>query len=529
MIRSAISSEGFRSRFALVLLGVWVSGLALLLTQSLRACGGMLIYTLDDPYIHMAVAEGLIQGEYGINVGEFAAPCSSILYPFLLAAAEVIGLGMYGPFLLNSIAMAGAVYGVGRIFSEYLFPSGLMALPDKLFYLSFGILFCLCVNAWGLVMTGMEHSLHLLAVVLAIRELLKIGSNPAAPVSWSLIACIVLMPLVRFEGAAMAALVILVLWSLRRRREAVWSSILLIVVMTCWFGFMYRVGLPFFPSSVQLKSSIAYRIAEQHDFWRIGYSTAGNVWSALKQRQGTIFIFMLLILAWRLKFSHKELTRHIRIVSTIAFFGGVAHLLFGRFGWFSRYEIYALCLVLLGCLLSMQEHRSARWARPACLAALILICYPYARTTFESPAASRNIYQQQYQMHRFAVDYWRRPIAVNDLGWVSYRNPNYTLDLYGLGSEHVRLMRLSGSWNAEAMSRLARDRDVGLVMIYEEWYATCLPSSWSKVAVLQTSQVTSAYAEVSFYATDSAYLPELRSTLEAFSETLPDGASLRIE
>src|SRR5581483_7242562 len=46
---------------------------------------GMLVYTLDDAYIHLALAERILGGTYGINLHEVAAPASSILWPFLLA------------------------------------------------------------------------------------------------------------------------------------------------------------------------------------------------------------------------------------------------------------------------------------------------------------------------------------------------------------------------------------------------------------------------------------------------------------
>ena len=45
---------------------------------SVRFAGGVLIYSLDDPYIHLALARTIQQGGYGINVGEWASPSSSI-------------------------------------------------------------------------------------------------------------------------------------------------------------------------------------------------------------------------------------------------------------------------------------------------------------------------------------------------------------------------------------------------------------------------------------------------------------------
>ena len=45
---------------------------------------GEFTYTLDDPYIHLALAKNIWMGNYGINMTELSAPSSSILWPFLL-------------------------------------------------------------------------------------------------------------------------------------------------------------------------------------------------------------------------------------------------------------------------------------------------------------------------------------------------------------------------------------------------------------------------------------------------------------
>src|SRR5262245_18537055 len=45
---------------------------------------GHLVYNLDDPYIHLALAENIARGQYGVNLEEVSAPSSSILWPLLL-------------------------------------------------------------------------------------------------------------------------------------------------------------------------------------------------------------------------------------------------------------------------------------------------------------------------------------------------------------------------------------------------------------------------------------------------------------
>ena len=62
--------------WALALLGV---GFAVELVAILRLNAGRFTYTLDDPYIHLALAERIRRGLYGINPGEAASPASSLL------------------------------------------------------------------------------------------------------------------------------------------------------------------------------------------------------------------------------------------------------------------------------------------------------------------------------------------------------------------------------------------------------------------------------------------------------------------
>ena len=62
--------------------------------------GGGFSYTLDDPYIHLALAENILRGHYGVNLQEFSSPSSSVLWPFLLVPlvafshADLVLLGL---------------------------------------------------------------------------------------------------------------------------------------------------------------------------------------------------------------------------------------------------------------------------------------------------------------------------------------------------------------------------------------------------------------------------------------------------
>lgn len=81
---------------------LFVLPVSVLLLSVLAINGGTLIYTLDDPYIHIDLARQIFAGHYGINPGEFSAPSSSVLWPFILAPFTPLGpVQLWLPLVLN--------------------------------------------------------------------------------------------------------------------------------------------------------------------------------------------------------------------------------------------------------------------------------------------------------------------------------------------------------------------------------------------------------------------------------------------
>ena len=213
----------------------------------------------------------------------------------------------------------------------------------------------------------------------------------------------------------------------------------------------------------------------------------------------------------------------------------IAHLLFGSFGGLLRYQSYALAMGAAGTLILWHRTIARAISRPsmvapivASLALLIFGFWPMV-VIAATPQASRSTYEHQYQMHRFAVDFYKRPIAVNDLGWVSYRNPNYVLDLWGLGSEAARQARLVArkpGW----MDRLVSARRIGLVVIYPNWFEGDIPSRWRRLAVLRGAhgQGTAGGEDTVFLATSPESEAEALAALRAFAGAIGPAATLTI-
>jgi hypothetical protein len=132
-------------------------------------------------------------------------------------------------------------------------------------------------------------------------------------------------------------------------------------------------------------------------------------------------------------------------------------------------------------------------------------------------------------MHRFVNDFYRAPVAVNDLGLVSYHNPNFVLDLGGLASEKARLLIANGA-DADDYRELVESSNVHLVIIYDDWFSGQVPDSWIKVASMDLSRerISSAEAEVQFYSTDASSASKLLPELQAFRKSLPPRIKLTI-
>lgn len=501
----------------------WLLSFVGLVLFCLDLCEGHLIYSLDDPYIHLAVAKHILHGGYGVNAGEAASPSSSILYPYLLAATMLIGLKSYGALLINMIAMGFAVWLLLDSFWRFVGDNKRQRICAQIL----SPLLIVAINAYGLPMTGMEHSLHVLAVIVAMRGLVHLYEKKE--VTPQLCATIILMPFLRFEGLALSVAAIASMFAVGKKREASWISVVIVSGLGAWALYMHALGLPFLPSSVQMKSDFARGLQNSLGLSGLLKSMAQNVHDSFTVWWGSIFA--LAIGCFGISFFYagrKNLKSPHILLSGVALFALTAHMLFGRFGWFNRYEVYAVTIMLIGSIYLLgpsmgcaYEHWPQKIGRIGFIIILACIGWHYAKGTIATPWAARNIYEQQYQMHRFAADYFPHRVAVNDLGWVAYGNDAYVLDLLGLGSEKAREAKLSGPITAEVNAKLVNDADIDYAMIYDVSFQGVIPSGWCKLGIMQTPRVITGAVDVSFYAIKPSVIAEMNQALDRFVPTLP--------
>lgn len=480
---------------------------------------GVLVYTLDDPYIHLALSENIWNGHYGINSNEFSAPSSSILWPLIISPFSRYE---YAPFIINVIAAIATSFFFTKIllitFSDNNKPLKPIVVSIAV------ILLLLATNIIGLPFSGMEHSLQVLLVSIVAYGLIVEVEKKRVDL-WLLIT-IAIAPLVRYECMAISVAAIMYLASCRYYKQSMAIGILLAIFVGGYSVFLKSLNLELLPTSVYAKSYVVENSGSLN-------SLAQNLKDSLfYQRQGLVLYIAATILAAYRFHPKTENTKRKRL-ATVTILAVFLHLIAGRFDWYNRYEIYILSFTLLISLYVFSPAiNSMIKIKPAGYSFLILALIgisisiagkPYISGLFSLPIAANNIYEQQFQMHRFAVDYYKKPIAVNDLGYVSYKNNNYVLDLWGLGSEKAfqnRIMNKSGDW----MSDMCREYDVELAMIYEDWFND-IPEEWIKVGSLHLGKqrITPARSKVDFYATNHDALQNIIKTLHLFTKTLPSG------
>jgi hypothetical protein len=506
---------------------VFAALVAAVLAAILALNHGMLVYVLDDAYIHLSLAERIRSGTYGINAHETAAPASSILWPFLLAPFSSLPAAIYilVPGLLNLMAASLTLkLLVGEV------RHALASLPGReRFGLAAGLFavgLVLGVNLVPIIFTGMEHSLQQLLAVALVAGLIEEGRSGRVPrTAWLALVC---LPLVRYDSLALAVPALVYLIWRGHFRGSVLATLAIGCVCGSFSAFLMSHGLGILPASVMAKSDIASSGGTPVVLLRNLYSNVVN------DHQANVLLAGLVLLFAAVCDRAKAATDRALGLAIGSALG--AEFLLGKLGAFYRYEAYiwaatvvALIHLYRGTLSRVFAPAAAPGAQVATIGGLAAASLGYLIALASTPAASNNIYDQQYQMHRFVSGYYHEPVAVNDLGWVAFRNPRYVLDFGGLASREALLAR-STEPGAEWMSKLATLHDVHLVMIYDQWFPQH-PSQWVRIGTLEFTQmrVTAADSKVSFYATEAESVAAIRAALLEFQKTLPRRASFHFD
>ncbi|MCB9666068.1 MAG: hypothetical protein H6732_18315 [Alphaproteobacteria bacterium] len=498
---------------------LWGMAVAVELVLVVRACGGRFVYLLDDPYIHLALAENLASGHHGVNLGEASSPSSSLIWPWLLVPFVHTGLAELAPLCLNLLAGVAVWLGVDRVGSRLIDPTS----PSReAWRAALGVAVLVLGNLTVLPLLGMEHTLHVALGVWVLVGLAEEGDTGRVP-PW-LVAALVLEPWVRYEGVGV--LVAGAGWLAWRghRGAAFVAGLLGLGGLVAYSAVLLGLGLDALPTSVHVKAGFAER-------GLLGV-VKRLVNSLVEQHGGGVPLGGALI-AGALALRHRvPEARWLVVPATV----GVGHYLVGRYGWYGRYEIYATLFVGLGVALGiarLDPGLTRRVPLPALGVGLWVLLAGfgagYVDHALHAPDAARNIHRNQAQLHRFVVDHLRGPVAVNDLGWVSWRNEAYVLDLWGLASREAYLARVTAQ-DPAWMAALADRHDVPVAFLFATWFPE-VPSDWTHLGALVDEGRVEVVPEgrVEIWATRRGAADALRPLLTAWAEGLPPGAHLELD
>jgi hypothetical protein len=491
-------------------------GFIIELASILKLNAGHFTYTLDDPYIHLALAERISNGHYGINASEPAAPSSSILWPFLLVPLIRSPVGEFAPLALGLMAAMGTVLMYHRFATEPLRSGGVREPLG--FGLLLTLLLILATNTLGLPFTGLEHSLQVLATALVVTGMVREAQANVVP-RW-LPPVIILGPLIRYENLAVSLAAIAYLALRGHTRLALTTAVFALLPLLVFSAFLLHIGIGPLPSSVTLKSAA------------LSGSPLDAVRTTLRDPSGVLLCLAGVVMLYLAAFTKRM--RSERALAGCMAFAIACHAIAGGYGAYHRWEMYIVAATLLALLFLGRDFIRAAAVKSASMAAgiAVLACivvaarYMFGLTTV--PTAANNIHEQQFQMHRYILEYERGPVAVNDLGYPSYRNRRYVLDLLGLGSAGFTT-KTEGLVRTDSLQTAIRARSIETALLYREWFPD-LPSDWRIVGEwsLSRPRITPAWETVTIYATSEAVYPAVLERVKAFGASLPSGVRLSL-
>jgi hypothetical protein len=490
-----------------------------------RARDGAFAYPLDDPYIHLRLAENLLDGTLGMNPGQFASASSSPLWPVLIAGVAAVTGPLVGvPLALATVAGAGLLLGVDRWAKRIgLGVGGRSALMAAVLLL---------VPLTAVTLTGMEHVLQaglcFLFASLVVERVCQPTNPGARPDRHDLFVLLTAAAAaaVRFELAfVLAPAVVLLAW--RRRwwtiaAACIGAAIPVVATAAVNLG----QGWPALPTPLIAKSITG---ADSEGITRLlpGLPLPSpdhvRVWAPL----------LLLAVVWVVSQRSLGPRWPLRATAWNAVALGTVglHYAFVKIGWFYRYEAYLVVLLLGALAVSLHalvaDATSAReaWRRtpiPARLAGAVLVVVALIGSLGSFSLSLRGmseVQHQQVQMARFAAEHCTGcTVVVNDIGAVSMYGGGRIVDDYGLASDEVLDSKLDGSWDAHTLGELASREGATLAMVYDTpYWLPGVPEGWELLGTWSLDHAWVVGEEtVSFYSLDPARSDELRDAFERF-------------
>ncbi|MEW6076318.1 MAG: hypothetical protein AB1724_00755 [Thermodesulfobacteriota bacterium] len=494
----------------------------------LKINDGFFLLLFDDAYIHFEQARNILAGHYGHNPGEISAPNSSILWPFILAPLTPLPFFEWAVLLLN----LGIVIAIVRIQYNIITPM-FSRLPERLrtrrgqalrYLLLISLIFI--PNLILLLFSGMETPLQILLAHLILLGLIREHQTGRMPAYLTI--ALLLSPLIRYESLALVCPALIRLFSRNHRAGSVLTGLIMGLTLFLFSYYLYRHGIGMLPTSITAKT------IHQNGFGNPLRGLGINIFLNLTNPFSLPLILLLLSHVPALT---ADRWRQYRGLAAVVFSAGGLHLIFGNIGPLPlfRYEAYILSLLAVSAAwiyLADTFRYPGGTMRAVFFGVMpfLVLSLPSLIITTLVPAISNAAYRHPYQMHRLITEFYPYPAAINDLGWVTYKNSAYVLDLWGVGS--IEALRCGIQRDSlSCVARLAREKGVRLVMITSAWFKN-VPGVWIKIGEYYPGKnpplldpfVRGIVNHVDVYVTDQRYRQEAIEAIGAFNRTLPRGA-----
>ena len=497
---------------------------------ALGQTGGQWVYPFDDAYIHLAMARNAAEhGVWGVTARHFAPATSSPLWTAVLAVViHLAGWAPLAPIWLNVLLGGLVLWRAERL----LKPHALSALARTLL-ISAGVLI---LPLPALVLSGMEHTLHILLVLLFAPMAMDYAAHhmPRRSTAFLLMLLAAALVMTRYESLFLLAAAGAILWLKRRRWMAVGVVAAGLVPIALYGAWMVQQRWFFFPPSLLLKGNLPSLASLTG--WLKFFNAA---WYRI-MNSGALMV-LAVGAGWAMlgKMGRSWDQWHGRDLLALAFLSTtLLHLVFASTGSFYRYEAYLVALGLASwaayipkaafSISVWRRNHPARAMRVFGVGLIALACVPLMeRATYSLrllPVACGNIARQQIQMARFVHQFYEgRAVALNDIGAVNALADIDCLDLFGLNTREVADSRRTGTFDAQKIDSLARQANVKIAIIYESWFDGLIPPSWKRIGQWRITGRNIACADdtVTLYAVDPAQAGPIERNLVAFGQQLP--------
>ncbi len=508
----------------------------LLLATSFYQNQGHLVYALDDAYIHMAMARNFaLHGTWGVTQYGFTSSSSSILWTLLLSLTYYLaGVSQVAPLAWNLLFAFLVLLAAYSILTWYMLPAG--------FKLAALVAIIFLVPLPTLILSGLEQNLQtliaLVATFLAARLLSGEAPSRVARDSTLLLLLAPLLTAVRFEGMFMV-MAIGGLLLLRRRWLLAPAFAICGFLPVVIFGiFSVRQGWFWLPSSVLLKGVMPNLASLSGLFLSLAINAFVNLHLGMH-----VFVLLLAVLLVYILAAGQErgVFDSRQAMGAILLLAAIPHAEFVQVSPLFRYDAY---LFVLGVVFMVSQvpvvmpelsarallHRRLAPRNLAAGALALLLIFPWAvkgtRLLWFLPLCTNNIFEQQYQMGSFVREYYQgSTVALNDIGAVNFLADIHCLDLWGLASRDVTLLKRAHRYRTANIAAIATHSGARIAMVYDYWFAGevgGLPPDWVQVGRWTVrNNVILGGDTVSIYALSPSETPYLIQCLREYSPQLP--------